>query len=283
MSKPPPLVDSKVLRNYLIAQKVLDQVNRAYPWYDAAWLKNYVAAKKTIAVVRPGALAQFVNAFVRLRTRADFAVRKLDRVFDDAIMREIRQVISSLPINSLESHELEKFGRQVVHDHPAFIDLQKTVQPLVSELVKEAVEPSYNFLSMYSRFGICQPHLDSPLAKWTLDVCIDQTDVWPIHFSQVVPWPEDFNFQGGDWQDYLKQSSNLRFRAYGLKPNEAVLFSGSSQWHYRDGLLELGNGRFCTLLFFHFLPEGMADLICPKTWPEIFGIPELEAIVGGHL
>ena len=279
MSTTLPSRHAESVRNYLVAKKMLDQVTRNFPWYDSIWLRKYVAAKKLLEHVRPDMLPEFVNSFDRLRTRPDFVVRKIDGVFNDQIMQQIRETIKGLPPEALENHEAANFGRLVVHDHPFFNDLQETLLPLVSELASEVVEPSYNFLSLYSQFGVCHPHIDSPQAKWTFDLCIDQSQAWPIHFSQVVPWPEDFSNPKEDWQANIKGSSSLQFTSYSLQPNEAVLFSGSSQWHYRDSLSNVGKGDFCTLLFFHFIPDGMGDLVRPKMWPEIFGIPELEAVV----
>ncbi len=154
------------------------------------------------------------------------------------------------------------------------------MQSLVSELAGEAVEPAYNFLSLYTQLGICEPHMDAPKAKWTLDVCIEQSSAWPIYFSQTVPWPEDFSYSGKDWQEYIKDQSDLRFNSCSLHPGEAVLFSGSSQWHYRDGYSGLGNNSFCNLLFFHFLPEGTRKIVEPTNWPELFEMPALVHIVG---
>jgi hypothetical protein len=121
--------------------------------------------------------------------------------------------------------------------------------------------------------------MDAPTAKWTLDVCIEQSDIWPIHFSQIVPWPEDFAYKGEDWKAHVKRSPDLKFTPYCLRPNEAVLFSGSSQWHYRDSLKSVASAGFCNLLFLHYLPEGMREIVKPKNWPSIFGLPELEAVV----
>ena len=273
------LRDPEKVRNYLIARKLIDQTTRTFPWYDSIWLRKYVAAKKMFEHVRPNMLPEFINAFDRLRTRPDFAVRQIDSVFNEQILEKIRDTIKTLPSDALESHETENFGRLVVHNHPFFTKLQKDIQPLVSGLAGELVEPSYNFLSLYSQLGVCHPHIDSPEAKWTLDLCIDQSEAWPIHFSGVVPWPEDFSYPGEDWQTYIKERSNLQFTSYCLQPNEAVLFSGSSQWHYREGLSNGVKSKFCTLLFFHFIPDGMGELVRPKKWPEIFGLPELEAVV----
>ena len=36
--------------------------------------------------------------------------------------------------------------------------------------------------------------------------------------------------------------------------------------------------QFCTLLFFHFIPRGTAELAQPKNWARLFGLPELGQI-----
>ena len=269
----------RTLFNYLAAKKALDSPVPTFPWYDSGWLYQYVAAKMLIERVRPKLLSEFMTTFDCLRTDPKFEVRKLDRVFNDEVMIQIRETIRSMPADANEYTEIDKFGRIVVHNHPFFTYLQKTVLPLVSELAGELVEPSYNFLSLYSKLGVCEPHMDAPDAKWTLDLCIEQSDAWPIHFSRIVPWPEQFAYQGEDWQTYLKQSSDLQFRSFSLEPNEAVLFSGSSQWHYRDSFP--GDG-FCHLLFFHYIPKGMDELVRPANWPRVFDIPELARVVGTH-
>jgi hypothetical protein len=167
----------------------------------------------------------------------------------------------------------------VVHNHPYFTELQRSTTALVSELAGEPVEPIYNFLSLYSKFGVCPVHLDAPEAKWTLDICIEQTEPWPIHFSQIVPWPEELPYQGDDWQEQIKRAPELKFQSYTLHPGQALLFSGSSQWHYRDRLSTNGAQHSCKLLFFHFVPQGTLELSQPKNWPKLFALPELAEVL----
>lgn len=271
----PDLKDETAVRNYLVARKALDEASRRYPWYDSGWLRSYTAAKALIGHLRPDILSGFIATFEPLRTPAEFTVRYLDRVFDEHCLETIRETIRSLPREALEPHETERFGRAVVHNHPLFCELQTLVARMVSEQVGEAVEASYNFLSLYSEFGVCEPHMDSPLAKWTLDICIDQTRPWPIHISQVIDWPESFPADDMDWGARIRNDLELRFSAHSLEPGRAVIFSGSSQWHYRDPLPKATEGDFCNLLFFHFLPAGMRDVVRPASWPEMFGMPEL--------
>lgn len=246
-----------------------------FPWYDSHWLTQYVRARAIIEKVRPQALGAFEDALRVFRTRQDFREKVLDRPFDDKTLEEIRRMTRALRPMDLKLHEAQSFGRFVVHDHPFFTELQQCAVPLVSEAVGEPVEASYNFLGLYGSLGVCPPHLDDPFAKWTLDLCIDQSAPWPIHFSEVCPWPDG---QGQTWpqvgwEEQVKRSR--QFSKYTLRPGQAVVFSGSSQWHFRDAMPSAGGRQFCDLLFFHFIPRGTAELVRSKAWARWFGIPEL--------
>ena len=251
--------------------------SRFYPWYDSVWLSRYEEAKSIIRTVRPDALAAFVDAFHILHTQPDFKGKFIEQPFDAATLGEIRRVTASLRPADLELHEARRFGRFVVHDHPFFTELQQGTVPWVSELVGEPVEAKYNFLSLYTSKGVCAVHMDAPEAKWTLDLCIDQAAAWPIYFSDVQPWPDSVAEAWGKegWEDKIKQSRSLEFTPCTLQPGQAVIFSGSSQWHYRDPMPEASGKQFCTLLFLHFIPKGTAELVRPKNWARLFDIPEL--------
>jgi hypothetical protein len=254
--------------------------SQLYPWYDSVWLSKYEEAKNIIREVRPEALQTFMDAFRILHTPPDFKVKFLEQPFDEATLGEIKRVTASLQPTDLELHEARRFGRFVVHDRPFFTELQQRTVPWVSEMVGEPVEVSYNFLSLYTSKGVCAVHMDAPEAKWTLDLCIDQGAPWPIYFSEVQSWPDSVTegWQGDGWENNIKQERSLQFTPYTLQPGQAVIFSGSSQWHYRDPLPEANEKRFCTLLFFHFIPKGTKELIRPKNWARLFAIPELDSL-----
>jgi hypothetical protein len=258
------------------------EVSRSlFPWYDSEWLTKFARAKAIVRAVRPQALAAFVDAFRPLHTRLDFRERLLEQPFDTFTLNEIRRMVASLRPTELEMHETRMFGRFVVHNHPFFVELQGRTIALVSEVVGEPVEAAYNFLSLYTRSGVCTVHLDAPAAKWTLDVCIDQNVPWPIYFSQVHSWSEveGETWREENWQDKVKQSPALHFTSYTSQPGQALVFSGSSQWHYRDPMPHDSLREFCNLLFFHYIPRGTRDLVWPENWARRFGIPELAQIV----
>jgi hypothetical protein len=250
---------------------------RRFPWYDSEWLTEYVRAKSIIQTERPAAVEDFVNAFRVLHTPPSFQVKVFESVFNGEVFERIRRVAASQRPIDLKLHEAQTFRRFVVHNNPIFAELQQQIIPLVSDAVGEAVEASYNFLSFYRTMGICPIHIDAPTAKWTLDLCVNQSAPWPIYFSQVRPWPESVpeSWCQEGWETRIKQSPVLQFTPYTLQPQQAVLFSGSSQWHYRDAITRVNGRQFCDLLFFHFRPVGTAELVRPQNWARLFGMREL--------
>jgi hypothetical protein len=214
-----------------------------------------------------------------LRTSPDFEVTRLSGLFDSATWSRIREVAATLAPQQLELHEAHNFKRFVVHDHPFFTELQARVVDRVSEAAGEAVEPCYNFLSLYGPKGVCPLHMDAPFAKWTLDVCIAQSIEWPIHFSRVIPWPEPRDY-GANWESQIRSEIATGFSTWILEPEDALLFAGSSQWHWRDPMPSRATPGFCDLLFFHFIPRGMGELVNPGNWARLFAVPELATLRG---
>ncbi len=243
-------------------------------WYDAQFLVIYEAARRFIALVRPDRLKTFEQGFEILRTPRGFQVRKISDLFDTSTRSLVKEAVDEITEKQLERHEIASFGRFVVHDHPFFTELQEDLLPKVSRLAGCELETGYNFLSLYGPQGKCDLHMDHPLSMFTLDYCIDTDVEWPIHFSKVVDWPNLDNLEEWDPQRIMEDST-LAFESHVIEPNDAVLFSGSAQWHFRDPIPSDGSA---TLLFFHFYPSGAIDLVYFGKWPSRFDIPELEAL-----
>ena len=271
-----PLLKSKEERRLLaIARACFAEVNR-FSWYDSNFLRHYQATKKFLDVVCPDRVEEFVSAFDLLRTDPAFQTKHLDSVFDGDTYHDLVEVVHTLPKLALQHHEGETFGRTLIRRHPFFTRLQSSLTEWVSELVGEPVTPSYNFLSLYGGKGRCDPHLDHPVSKWTLDICIEQNVAWPIYVSQVVDWPSE-GPEYGTTKEELRANPSLRFEQVILKPNSGAVFSGSSQWHFRDPL-DAQDPAYCNLLFLHYLPEGAEPLVDPQQWASHLGIPELRIV-----
>ena len=257
-------------------------IKNPYPWYDSLWLGAFVNAKRIVKLYYPKKLKEFIGAFDPLKTRPDFQVQKYDSVLEQTILLEAQALIHSLSHESLEKQEFFKFGRMVVHDHSYFNQLQESLTELVSDAVQEPLESSYNFLSFYNNLGVCNVHMDAPSAKWTLDICLDQSAPWPIYFSQVKSWPETFHCEEKNWAKYIKTDPDNVFSEFNLDVGEAVLFSGSSQWHFRERMPNLKKTNYCSLAFFHYIPKGSRVLTEPEKWAVYFDMPELAVLADIH-
>lgn len=265
------LKDPAYLDLHMAAIGAISQV-APLPWYDAQFLQIFESAKRYLATVRPDTVDGFVEAFAPLRTPRDFRIKQLPQLFDAATVATIRHEVSSLREEDFNRDEVAGFGRTIMRDTAFFTRLQRELVPLVSDLVGTAVEGGYNFLSRYGNTGRCDPHMDSPVCMYTLDYCVDQDVEWPIHFSNVVDWPTAEMLNSFDPATVLADPS-LTFEQHVLKPNDAILFAGSSQWHYREAMPAPG---FCTLLFLHYYPAVLRPLLHLTDWPAALGIPELE-------
>ena len=254
-------------------------MNDNFPWYDSFWLTSYARAIRYLSQEYPERLPEFVHAFDVLRTDPNFQTRRIE----DAISAEdhirLKDFIATESKRHIEKHEVLRFGRTVVHDGEICLELQASLTDRMSDWVNEPVEPCYNFLSLYNNLGICGMHLDAPSAKWTLDYCIEQSGPWPIHLSQVQSWPETWSDYGPGWEDGVRNDPKNRFTPVTLQERQAIIFSGSSQWHYRDRITHRGPNNFCHLLFFHYVPTGTQHLTDPRGWAEYFDIAGLADIV----
>lgn len=253
-------------------------MTKRFPWYDSGWLSSYVSAKEIVSQCYPGRLAEFTEAFDVFRTPADFQVREIKNVLGKALFEKALEAAHSIPPGSLNKKELLHMGRTILHNLPELVEIQKELAARVSEEVNEQVEPSYNFLSLYKNVGFLAPHLDAPLAKWTLDLCLEQSAPWPVYFSQVVPWPEACRYGKENWMNEIKNDTELRFTPHILNPGDAVIFSGSSQWHYREPIPQIQRENFCHLVFFHFIPKGASHFVRPVDWANYFNMPELSRL-----
>lgn len=268
------LRDPDYLGMHLAAVAAVKEI-KGFPWYDSQFLQMFEAARRYLREVRPDLLATFEAAFEPLRTPSDFAVGQIEGLFPAEVLQRIRDEVVALPAAQLELHERTTFGRNFVHDHPYFVELQRALLPRVSDMAGRELEAGYNFLSLYGTSGRCEPHLDQPISMYTLDFCIDQSAEWPIYFSDVIDWPIAEEMNAFDAEALLADPA-IRFTEYVLRPNNAILFSGSGQWHYREAMKQPG---FCSLLFFHYYPKECGDLVLPASWPKVLGIPELGPLV----
>ncbi len=244
--------------------------------YDSFWVRAYVSTLAYLQSNAPEKLQEFVTEVDRLKVRATFREKKIHDLFTREVSQKIKVLISQLSDEQLEQHELFRFGRLVVHNLDYFNHLQKEMCSRISEIVGEALEPSYNFLSLYNNLGVCDLHQDAPESKWTVDYCIEQSTEWPIQISAPEDWAT-IDANDSNWKQQV--TSGIDFTSYNLNPTEALVFGGSSQWHFRDRIPRVQNTNFCHLVFFHFIPLDCKEMVSPANWASILNEPELVKIV----
>jgi len=264
---------------YMVAQKAIHDV-RTMDWYDRNFHKRYAAAKIFLETIRPDRLDDFSAEIDKLQTCKSFTVPKISQILDCSTFEKARRICRNLTQQDLDGsgnsgNEMQKFGRHLFRDHPFFAEIQCNLVELVSHYSGCPVAPTYNFLSLYGRNGRCDPHLDNPSAQWTLDICLEQSGKWPIAVSEVVDWPNATHSKS----DLMQVDNILEYTEYELDENDAIIFSGSSQWHYREVIEAKPTRTFCNLIFLHYMDERLVGLEDHCAWSERFSIPELSTLM----
>jgi hypothetical protein len=135
-----------------------------------------------------------VEAFKVFHTRPDFAVKLLEKPFDDNTLSEIKRVANSLRPTDLELHEARRFGRFIVHDHPFFTELQQRLIGPVSEAAGESVQVGVDLVGGFTALVLAA--LYAPIAvmmlfsfnesKYSVRWTGFQEFVGPVHFFDLV-------------------------------------------------------------------------------------------------
>lgn len=152
----------------------------------------------------------------------------------------------------------DMFIRRYAHNVPYFVAIHRQLTEFASEQFGEPLKPSYSFLSMYDDNGICPLHIDRPQCYRTIDYLIqqDQAEPWPIRIGEPMSDEQRQALDesgAGHPQTEGEIAERIAAETWTdvlLEPNDAVLYSGTHQWHYRPKRLQ---GR-ADLVFFHFVP-----------------------------
>jgi len=191
------------------------------------------------------------------------ATSLFDPVAHQAIIEWLDTSIATLslgtPLLSDENETDNRFNRRYAHNAPYLVNIHRQLSNLASDIFGEKVKPSYVFLSIYNENGICPLHIDRPQCRYTIDYLIDE-DVdkpWPIYVGpEMTDVERDKILEDGiahptTKKDIAAIKKQTEFEPVILSPNDAVCYSGTHQWHYRNKI----KGRSARLAFFHFIPE----------------------------
>lgn len=127
-----------------------------------------------------------------------------------------------LSLGVMEDREI--FFRKSVRNYPMFLQLLGQLTDEATSIFGVPVKPTATYVSMYDEDrSICPIHVDKPYCQFTIDVCLNTKEVWPL-FIDGEP--------------------------YELSPGDAVCYSGTGHPHYRN---QIAPGNFCDMVFFHYV------------------------------
>ena len=143
----------------------------------------------------------------------------------------------------LRWNELEK-DRMLLRREPLCEFLHHQLCPLVAAIVDEPLKPSYSIYAHYHPGAILARHRDRPQCKYNVSLVLDAQAE-----AQAEAHAEDR--AGGDdaWPLYIETRTGVHAAA--LAPGDAVLYSGTDAWHWRDAQPA---GHSLGGAFFHYVP-----------------------------
>lgn len=247
-----------------------------FPWYDAQTRYRLAFALRYLERVRPDKVAEFSNALIQFRTDRSFSPIIEHDFLDLSEFGALQQCNAILRDQAKATDESRMCGRNKFNDLPELDALHQRLTGWVEGKAGEPVVPSFSLLAHYGSSGLLPMHIDSQESKWTLGICIERSVDWPIYISNVVdcvPEPEQENWD----PELLKSDAQLAFKPYSLGPNEAILYSASSQWHYRD-LIPASDAGFYDIALFQYVPAGSEAMIKHERWASHFQCRELETL-----
>lgn len=248
-----------------------------YPWYDTHQLDAIELARRYLAIVRPDKLGPFMERISRYKVDLSFRARLLPDFLQAGRMARLQIAVSQVCQQELMQGEAVLHGRVKARHHAEFAALHEELTGQVEAQVGERLEPSYLMFTRYDSTGRLPVHLDSPDSKWALGICLQAPVSWPLHCGRTVEWPPRHDPAWTPAQ--VLADPAMEFRAFDLRRGDAVLFSGSAQWHYRAPVPPMGGGHF-DLLYLQYVPKGEGRVIKSRHWAEEFGIPELADLHG---
>jgi hypothetical protein len=138
--------------------------------------------------------------------------------------------------NHFINHELmgsigyDDHGRKLIHSSSdqVLVEYSNKLLPLVKDFFEDQeIEPTYSMYAEYSDKTIdLHKHKDLNACQYTVDLVIHQTSPWSL-------WIEGFE--------------------YSLSENEAVLFCGEDQLHWRETVED--NSDVIGVVFFHYVSK----------------------------
>ena len=247
-----------------------------YPWYDAGVRYKIAFAQHYLNKVRPDKVAEFSAALAHFETPSTFQTVSISDFLNRHEFAELQRHNARLRNETNGVDENRLCGRRRFNNYPIFSNFHQRLAGWVTENVGEKVVPSFSLLAQYGPEGKLPLHIDSQDSMWTLGVCIERNVDWPIFISNVVQKVPEPTLE--EWKhEQVRADPRLIFRSFSLAPNQAIFYSASSQWHYRNAIPDSLKGFF-DIIFFQFVPAHSEVCIKSELWGSYFDCRELAVL-----
>lgn len=271
-AEPDAAVRSRLLCAFMVKSRYVD-----LPWYDSGVNDRLRVARIYLEQAAPAALARFEARMEVLRAQPGFAMRTVPDFLPQAMFADLTRMLAELDAEALQAGELGLLGRHKLNNDPRFAPAFACAQTYVEQALGRAVRPVYSMFVRYGPGGKLPVHFDSFNSQFSIGLCLGRTASWPIHCSRVIDRPLDTDLT--DWSAAATRADPaLEWRSVDPRPNEALYFAPSHQWHCRDPIGPEHTGPY-DMVYFSFVDPAAYDLLFPQHWATGFGIPELAELV----
>lgn len=168
------------------------------------------------------------------------------------VLRHFQIYCETLKSSPLLKKDSTEINRYYVHDDPFFKKVHTNFfTPVAIKHFKEDLKPTYNFVSFYEQsIGILPLHADKFECYLTIDLCLNQKEVWPIYINNDDLVPESTYIDFFAMNETQKDFYMKRSKPYLLQPGDALFYSGSKFPHWRP---KIQDKNFCDVVLFHFV------------------------------
>jgi len=172
----------------------------------------------------------------------------IEECLSETVLRNIQSVTKELRNNPSVLRDQEMFFRHFIHNPPLLSQIHLVLTKKAREIFNEDLKPSFSFISLYGSEGKCPLHTDRPQCYRTIDVCINQGEIWPIYVN-VKPEFQNLSTEALA-EPKLATKVKETSERFDLIPGQALCYAGHSSPHWRNNITP---GNFCDLVFFHFV------------------------------
>lgn len=178
---------------------------------------------------------------------APFIIRN---ILEKHKLEKIQEICARMEISDKLKFEVQ-FQRRAIHNYLDFKALHhKILTPIACKVFNEKLIPSFCYGAFYVKGrGRLNYHTDREQCYRTINVCINQNEVWPIFVSHENTDPKYSR------EYYMKEMKSYKKigQKYFLNIGDALCYSGTQHPHWRE-LIQKNN--YCHLIFFNFvLPD----------------------------